>query len=63
MTSSVVLFDKVAMLLRESKKLLLKQREVTETFVSGREHSSVFRPATVRSFATDPFPQQSNSFS
>ena len=46
-------FNKALILLRErmgSKKLLLKQREAAEAFASGRV--SVFRPATVRSFAT-----------
>ena len=49
----VAAFDNALMLLRErmrSKKLLLKQREVAEPSASGRV--SVFRPATVRTFAT-----------
>ena len=49
----VAAFDNAVMLLRErmgSKKLLLKQREAVEAFMCGRV--SVFRPATVRTFAT-----------
>ena len=41
-----------------SKKLLLKQKAVAVAFNSGGEmHSPVFRPAMVRTFGTDAFPQ------
>ena len=47
----VVPFDNVA---ERMKSLLLKQREVAEAFAS---YSSVFPPATVRTFATVEFAQ------
>ena len=40
-----------------SRKFLLKQKEVAEASLLGEIHSSVFRPATVRTFATVAFPQ------
>ena len=40
-----------------SRKFLLKQKEVAEASLLGEIRSSVFRPATVRTFATVAFPQ------
>ena len=56
-----MLFDKVAMLLKEkNKKLLLKQREVAEAFASARDASVSFPTGYSNNFPIDVFPQHGN---